>query len=184
MKLGTQVGLGPGHIVLGGDPAPHVYCGQTAGWMKLVLGMEVGLIPGDCVGWGPRSPPQKVGGAPPQKKIGPCLLRPNGWINEAGTWHGGRPQPRRLCWMGTQFSSPKKGGAPSPIFGPFLLWPNGSMHQDDTWYGCWPQRRGLCVRWRPSLLSPTKGAEPPPNFRPISIVPKRLDASRCHSVRR
>jgi len=22
MKLGTQVGLGPGHIVLGGDPAP------------------------------------------------------------------------------------------------------------------------------------------------------------------
>jgi len=41
MKLGTQVGLGPGHIVLDGDPAPrprkvyspqfsaHVYCGQT-----------------------------------------------------------------------------------------------------------------------------------------------------------
>jgi len=23
MKLGTQVGLGPGHIVLDGDPAPH-----------------------------------------------------------------------------------------------------------------------------------------------------------------
>ena len=41
-KLGVQVGLGLGHIVLGGDPAPplpnehspqfwaHVYCGQTA----------------------------------------------------------------------------------------------------------------------------------------------------------
>jgi len=27
----------------------HVYCGQTAGWMKLVLGMEVGLSPGDFV---------------------------------------------------------------------------------------------------------------------------------------
>jgi len=25
----------------------HVYCGQTAGWMQLVLGMEVGLSPGD-----------------------------------------------------------------------------------------------------------------------------------------
>jgi len=49
MKLGVQVGLGPGHIVLDGDSAPlpkrgqspqfsaHVYCGQTAGWMKLVL---------------------------------------------------------------------------------------------------------------------------------------------------
>jgi len=29
---------------------------------------------------------------------------------------------------------------------------------------------------------PQKGAEPPPNFRPISIVAKRLDASRCHLV--
>ena len=42
VKLGMLVGLGPGHIVLDGDPAPiskgadppqftaHVYCGQTA----------------------------------------------------------------------------------------------------------------------------------------------------------
>ena len=27
-----------------------------------------------------------------------------------------------------------------------------------------------------------RGRSPPPNFRPICIVPKRLDASRCHSV--
>jgi len=37
----------------GWSPPPqfsaHVYCGQTAGWMKLVLGMEVGLSPGDFV---------------------------------------------------------------------------------------------------------------------------------------
>ena len=32
------------------------------------------------------------------------------------------------------------------------------------------------------VLFPQKGAEPPPNFRPISIVAKRLDASRCHLV--
>ena len=25
----------------------HVYCDQTAGWMKLVLGMVVGLSPGE-----------------------------------------------------------------------------------------------------------------------------------------
>jgi len=44
MKLGTQVGLGPGHIVLDGDPAPptqrgttpadfsaYICCGQMAG---------------------------------------------------------------------------------------------------------------------------------------------------------
>jgi len=25
----------------------HVYCGQTAAWIKIVLGTEVGLSPGD-----------------------------------------------------------------------------------------------------------------------------------------
>jgi len=29
---------------------------------------------------------------------------------------------------------------------------------------------------------PKEGSEPPPNFRPISIVAKRLDAPRCHLV--
>jgi len=53
MKLGTEAGLGPGHIVLDGDPAPlpkkgrgtaapkfsaHVYCGHTARWIKMPLG--------------------------------------------------------------------------------------------------------------------------------------------------
>jgi len=37
----------------GGGGAPqfsaHVYCSQTAGWMKVVLGMEVGLSPDDFV---------------------------------------------------------------------------------------------------------------------------------------
>ena len=32
------------------------------------------------------------------------------------------------------------------------------------------------------VFPPQQGAQPPSNFRPISIVPKRLDASRCHSV--
>jgi len=58
------VGLSPGDYVLDGDPAPlpkkeaehpspifsaHVYCGQTAGWIKMALGMEVGLGPGHIV---------------------------------------------------------------------------------------------------------------------------------------
>jgi len=55
-----EVGLGPDDFVLDGDPAPlpkkgteppakflaHVYCVQTAGWIKMVLGMEVGLSQG------------------------------------------------------------------------------------------------------------------------------------------
>ena len=63
MALGMDVGLGPGHIVLHGDLAPrppeaeghnpqfsaHVYCGQTAGWIKILLRTEVGLSLGDIV---------------------------------------------------------------------------------------------------------------------------------------
>jgi len=59
MKLGMQVGLGPGHIVLA-----HICCGQTAGWIKTALGMEVGLCPADIVlGEDPGPPPQKGSGA-------------------------------------------------------------------------------------------------------------------------
>jgi len=60
MPLGMEVGLGPGHIVLVGDHAPpkrgaqpqfsaHLYCGQTAGWIKVILGRDVGLGPCDIV---------------------------------------------------------------------------------------------------------------------------------------
>ena len=61
-KLGMQVGLGPGHIVLDGDPAPlpqrgtalpqfaaHICSGQLAAWIKMPLGVEVGLVPGNFV---------------------------------------------------------------------------------------------------------------------------------------
>jgi len=53
MKLGMELGLGLGHIVSDGDPAPlsqeghrpqfsvHVCCGQTAGWIKMPLCREV-----------------------------------------------------------------------------------------------------------------------------------------------
>jgi len=56
--LGTEVGLSPGHIMLDGDPATlpqkghpqfsaDVCCGHMAGWIKMPLGTEVGLGPGD-----------------------------------------------------------------------------------------------------------------------------------------
>jgi len=81
MKLGMQVGLGPGHIVLDGDLAPlpqrctaprqfsaHICCGQMAAWSKISLGMELGLDPGDVVLDGnpaPLIPKGGGGGAPP-----------------------------------------------------------------------------------------------------------------------
>ena len=72
MSLGMELGLGPGDFVLDGDPvAPspkggwtpkssaHVYCDQTAGWMKLVLGMVVGLSPGEFLLDGDAAPSPK-----------------------------------------------------------------------------------------------------------------------------
>ena len=43
----------------------HVYCGQTAGWMKLVLGVEVRLSPGHFVLDGDPAPSSKRGRRPP-----------------------------------------------------------------------------------------------------------------------
>ena len=92
MSLDTQLNLGPGHTVLDGDPAisspksgqgpqfsAHVYCGQTAGWIKVALGMEVGLCPGHIVLDGDPAPPPQKGTQPPI--FGPYLLWPNGWLD-------------------------------------------------------------------------------------------------------
>jgi len=43
----------------------RVYCGQTAGWIKMPLGRQVGLSQSDCVSLGPRSPLPKTGAEPP-----------------------------------------------------------------------------------------------------------------------
>ena len=144
MPLGMGVGLGPGDFVLDKDPAPlpkrgveppsqfsaHFYCGQMVGCIKMPHGMEVGLSPGDFVLDGDPAPSPKGGGAP---NFWPCLLWPNGWMDQDGTWHGGGP------WS-----------------------------------------RPHCVRWGPSCPPQKRGQSP--QFWPISIVVKRLNASRCHLV--
>jgi len=106
LVLSMEVGLSPGDFVLDEDPAPspkgggarspfsaHFYCGQTAGCISMPLGMDVDLIPVDFVLDGdPVTLPKK--GAEPPPILGPCLLRPNGWMDQDATWHEGRPQPR------------------------------------------------------------------------------------------
>jgi len=44
----------------------HFYCGQTAGCINMLLGVEVGLSPGKSVLDEDPAPPQKGGGAPSQ----------------------------------------------------------------------------------------------------------------------
>ena len=108
MALGMEVGLGPGLIVLDGEPAPllpkgdrapqfsaHFYCRQIAGWIKIPLSMEVGLSPGDFVLDGdPATPPLK-GHSPHFLPMSVVAKRLDGL-----GWHlvyGGKPRPKRLC---------------------------------------------------------------------------------------
>jgi len=142
MKLGMQVGLGPDHIMLDGEPAlpppkghrpqfsTHVCCGQTAGWIKMSLGMEVGLDPGHILLDGDPAPLKKGGTAALPQIFGPCLLWPNGWMDQDATWYESRPRPRPHCvtW-GPSFPPPKERGAAPSIFGPCLLWANGRPSQ-------------------------------------------------------
>jgi len=83
--------------------------------------------------------------------FGPCPLWPNGWMDQDGTWHEGRPWSRPHCARWGPSSLPQKGGrTPSLIFVPFLLWTDGCMDQDATWYGGRPRPKRHCVRWGPT----------------------------------
>jgi len=77
-----------------------------------------------CVRWDhgdpavPAPPPPK--GHSPYLIFGPCLLRPNGCMDEDGTWHGGRPWSSPYCAMWEHGSPPKKGSEP-PNFGSIFI---------------------------------------------------------------
>jgi len=111
----------------GADPqfSAHFYCGQTAGCVKMPLDVDVSLSPGDFVLDENPVPLPKRGGPP---MFGSCSLWPNDWMDQDGTWHGARPNPRRLCVTWRPSTLPKRGRCPSQIFRPFLLWRNGWMH--------------------------------------------------------
>ena len=100
-----------------------------AGWIKMPLGREVGLISqSDIVLDGDPVPPHPKGAEPPI--FVSYLLWPNGWIDKDDTWYGGRPQPSDVALDG-DLARPIKGAGP-PVFGPCLLWPNGWMDEDST----------------------------------------------------
>jgi len=101
----------------GGRAAPTfrpIYCGQTAEWIKMPLGTEVGRgiqLP----------PPTKKGHSNPH--FGPCQLWPKGWMDQdvIGTKVG--LGPGHIVLDGDPAPPTKKGTAHA-IFGPYLLWPN------------------------------------------------------------
>jgi len=90
-------------------------------------------------------------------------------MDQDETWRAGRPRPWPHCvgW-GLSFPSPK---GHSPQFSAHICC--GQMA------GWIKMPRRLCVRWGPSYPR-QKGGGTPTNFRPMSMVAKRLDGSRWH----
>jgi len=135
----------------------HVYCDQTAGWIKMALGMEVGLGPGHIVLCGDSALLPKKGAEPPQF-LAHFLLLPNGWMHQDATCYGGRPQPRRLCV--------RRGPSPPS---PKEVQPQFSANVRCGQAAGWTKMplgievglgSGDCVRWGPSY--PQKKGTPTP----------------------
>ena len=111
--------------LLDGDPAPpllkghspqfsaKVRCGQKAGWTNMSLGVEASAQATLC-SMGTQLPPEKMAHPP---IFGPCLLWPNGWMDEDATWYGSRPRPRPHCIRrgdGCPSSPRKRHSSPPP----------------------------------------------------------------------
>ena len=103
-----------------------VYCDQTVGWIKIPIGMEVGLGPSHCIRCRPspsQAPPKGAQAAQPQN-FGLCLLWSNGWMDQDATWCRGRPRPRRHCVrLGQSFPGPctERGTAVPRTFRPMSI---------------------------------------------------------------
>jgi len=85
-----------------------VYCCQTVEWIRIPLGIEVGLRPGYIALDEDPAPPPKRGTTLPI--FDPWLLWPNGWMNQDAIWYGGRPRPRRHCVRWGPSYPPQKRG--------------------------------------------------------------------------
>ena len=117
---------------------------------------------------GPRPP---KGAQPPI--FGPCLLRPNGCMNQDRIWHGGGFRwPHCTRWV--PCPSPQKGAQP-PSFRPMSIVAKRLDGQDATGYGDRPRPRRHSVRWVSASPPPKWGMAP--NFWPMSIVAKQLPIS-------
>ena len=103
---------------------------QTVVWIKRQLGTEVDLGPGDVLIGTKLSPQKRAQHPPPLSRFtdgrrqacicinrGPCLLWPNGWMEQNSTWYRGRPRPRQHCVRWGPSSSSRKGvQQPPPLF--------------------------------------------------------------------
>jgi len=137
-----------------------LYCDQTAGWIKMPLGAEVGLVPGHVLLVGDPAPPQKRGHSP-QCSAHVCYGQTARWIKMSLGMKVG-VGPGDIVFDGDPAPPLKGAQPPPPIFSPCLLWSDSWIDQDATWYRGRPQTRQHCVTWGPSF--PLKRGIAPPVF--------------------
>jgi len=106
------------------------------------------------------------------------VLWPNGWTDQDETWHADRPRPWPHCVRRGPSSPPQRGTAPQ--FSAHICC--GQMA------GWIKMPLGIQVNLGPSDIVLNGDPAPLPkrgrgrNFRPMYIVAKRMDGSRCHFV--
>jgi len=129
MKLGMQIDLGPGHIVLDGDPAPPSPKGHSPPIFGSYPLRPNGCIDQDatwyggrprprrlCIRWGPRSPPPKGDGAPQKFSAHVYCGQTAGWINMVLDTEVGLSSGDLVVSDGDPAPLPKKGHSPSQFW--------------------------------------------------------------------
>jgi len=150
-----------------------ICCGQMARWIKMPLGRKVGLGSGHIVLDGDPAPLPKKRAQPPNFR--PMSIVPKRLADQDATCCGGRPQSKRHCVRWGQSTPPPKGGrAPS-----FWLMSSVAKRLHGSRCHC-PGHIVLDVDPAPS---PRKKGHSPPIFWPVFVVAKWLDGSRCLLVR-
>jgi len=122
------------------------------------------------------------------------VLWSNGWMDQDETWHAGRPRPGHIMLDRDPAPPPQKRGAYRYRYRYLLT--SHSSPQISTDVYCsqtaeWIKMKlGTDVGLLPGLTvldgdpAPLPHSGTAPNFRPMYVVAKRLDGSRCRMIGR
>jgi len=134
--------LGPGDIVLNGDPAPLPQLNSTQLnehlWTQVIKHLNVHIYLA-----------RKGHSTPPLLNWPKSIVAK--WLDGSGyTWYGGRPRPRRhyITW-GPSSPTTRKGAhhRTCPTFRPCPLWPNGRQSQQLLSYRILHERRWFVLQF-------------------------------------
>jgi len=88
---------------------PAASCKQAFNQLSTEVGLGLRDIAFDV---DPATPRKRA--HPPHPIFGPCLLWPNGWMDEDAAWYGSRPRPRPHCIR--RGPSSRRRGTAAPLF--------------------------------------------------------------------